>query len=379
MKRLTKRRLKWLRRRQVYESKRLARKKRSGAVVSVISPAEAWKGRALAKVLDMPAVMSFDENSEETVSVLGDFARRMRLQVRGVRLHHKVSKHRGGRISAVPPFRSFETVRVITPAAALVLAAEFERVWRLGGVKPFVANLEKWEPSVVEALMEIGFFETVGFSGAVPNPPTDRGIVIERMLSGETTEPDTLTELMEKLRKLYPDAGVGSDELVHLYGAMMEAIVNVVSHVYPRGVSPWGKPVRRWWMTGAVHRRERWTTAVVYDQGVTIPVTLPKWKKYSGWRTKIATYIGSASDVSDPRYDGRAIEVAVEHALSSTGKGHHGRGLAQMRGFVDQCREGHLRILSRCGEVIFRPGRSPDVTNHASPIRGTLIEWRFLL
>jgi hypothetical protein len=89
--------------------------------------------------------------------------------------------------------------------------------------------------------------------------------------------------------------------------------------------------------------------------------------------------LGVIPAASDPRSDGEAIAVAVEESISSTGELHRGTGLAQMRQFVDQCREGRLRIVSRSGEVVFRPNAIPDVKTYNVSLGGTLIEWSVLL
>lgn len=290
--------------------------------------------------------------------------------MRGTRRYNDFSKRRHARAVSIPHFTSFESIKLISPAVALALAAEYERVWRLGGNKPFVANIHKWDELVVDVLWEIGFFEIVGFPQDVPEPSPKGDEVIVRMQSGETVDPELVKNLIGKLRDLYPGSREEESEagLVHIYGAMIEAIVNVVQHAYPKGINPWGATSRRWWMTGAVNRKTRWTTAVVYDQGVTIPVSLPNWRRYAGWRDRISASLGFAPVASNSQEDGRVIEVAVQELATSTEEEHHGHGLAQMQGFVDHCVDGHLRILSRCGEVVFRPGHTPEVKTHSVPI-----------
>src|SRR3546814_18034705 len=113
-------------------------------------------------------------------------------------------------------------------------------------------------------------------------------------------------------------------------------------------------------MTGAVNTSERRMTAVVFDQGITIPVSLPNWTRYAGWRRRMLTALMVVPSASDTRSDGLAIATAVEESVSSTGHSHRGQGLAQMRRFVDQCADGHLRIMSRGGEVVFRPPSNPE-------------------
>jgi hypothetical protein len=106
---------------------------------------------------------------------------------------------------------------------------------------------------------------------------------------------------------------------------------------------------------------------------------LPNWDRAEGWVRRFKRKVGMIPAVSDTKSDGEAIAAAVEEAVSSTGEQHRGTGLAQMRNFVSQCRDGRFRIMSRCGEVIFRPGQQPDVKTYDVPIGGTLIEWSVLL
>jgi hypothetical protein len=179
--------------------------------------------------------------------------------------------------------------------------------------------------------------------------------------------------------QLFPHESDAEGKMVHLYGAMVEGIVNVVRHAYPAdGIFPI-RPVKRWWMTGAVDREQGWTTAVIFDQGITIPVSLPNWASYAGYQRRIAAKLGLVPSANDVKSDGEAIAAAVEESVSSTGEPHRGHGLAQMRDFVDKCRRGRLRIMSRHGEVIFREGGGIEINNYDVSIGGTLIEWRALL
>jgi hypothetical protein len=89
--------------------------------------------------------------------------------------------------------------------------------------------------------------------------------------------------------------------------------------------------------------------------------------------------LSSVPGASDRRHDGDAISVAVEESVSSTGETHRGQGLAQIRKFIDLCRGGYLRIISRSGEVVFRPGDEPLVRTYPVSIGGTLIEWNVLI
>jgi hypothetical protein len=101
----------------------------------------------------------------------------------------------------------------------------------------------------------------------------------------------------------------------------------------------------------------------------------PNWQNYSSWRRRILAALNVVPEPSDARSDGEAISIAVEESVSSTGMSYRGHGLAQMRQFVEMCRDGYLRIMSRNGEVVFRPGLKPQVRTYDVSVGGTLIEW----
>src|SRR3546814_17804802 len=64
---------------------------------------------------------------------------------------------------------------------------------------PFLANLPNWHPSVIETLWEIGFFEIVGFKGAVREPPAGPpDTTLIRMKSGQTEEPTAVAALIDR-------------------------------------------------------------------------------------------------------------------------------------------------------------------------------------
>jgi hypothetical protein len=326
--------------------------------------------------LVMPENLCFDENAMETLTALERLRRRLET-VRVVK--GRPSKHSRGRTRTLGGYTAFETMRRISPAAALVLAAEYERCLLRTGGRSNVINVERWDNSVFDTLWKVGFFDLV-WAGEVEGPDISADEVVLRMQSGDTADPIEVDKLVEGLKLLYPDPVETQEGLVHLYGAMIEAVANVMNHAYP---TSWAKvppaALRRWWMTGAVDRRNRRTTAVVFDRGVTIPVSLPNWANAEGWLRRMSRRVRIIPAIDDPGSDGDAIAAAVEEALSSTGEQHRGTGLAQIRGFVDQCREGRLRIMSRCGEVVFSPRQQPLVRTYDVPLEGTLIEWSVLL
>jgi hypothetical protein len=322
--------------------------------------------------------MSFDENCVKTLEAISGLRSYLRatLALSRRRARARIPKARTPRVAG---YRDFATMTDITPAAALVIAAEFERNKILTGNPPVVVNVANWDPKVLLTLSEIGFLEIVGFPRGQSHIEGEGPIKVLRMRSGRTADVSEVARLVADLKGLYPGPDDQSIEggMMHLYGAMIEAVGNVCGHAYPGKLS--SSTVDRWWMTGAVDTVNRRTTAVIFDQGVSIPGSLPNWTRYAGVIRRLLAAFKFVPNLSDHRYDGAAISVAVEESVSSTGEAHRGHGLAQMKTFVDLCRDGYLRIMSRKGEVIFRPGGNPIITTHSASIGGTLIEWNVSL
>ena len=373
MKRLSKRRRKWFshRRRLVAKKGSLSKRHRLGKVDLLASTGETWTANIPARV-PLPAVMCFDDNCAETLKSISSLRNHL-LAIFALARRRAMLRIPKAKKRRLVGYRDFATITRITPAAALVLAAEFERMKILTGNPPVVVNVGSWSPQVFETLWEIGFFAIVGFAAGQKEPEVVGSVKVLKMRSGNTADANEIATLIAGLKELYP----GEEQSVqggmtHLYGAMIEAVGNVCGHAYPH---PAPVSVGRWWMTGAVDAANRRTTAVIFDQGISIPVSLPTWSRYAGFARRFMAALRFGPDSGNPQNDGDAIAVAVEEAVSSTGAPHRGQGLAQMKNFVDLCRDGYLRIMSRNGEVVFRPGCNPTVNTHSVSVGGTLIEW----
>jgi anti-sigma regulatory factor (Ser/Thr protein kinase) len=387
MRKLTPRRKRWLSCRQRNAHRQHCRGRRlrkiSGAKQSAFQPITVYTPSERRKIgmgiaTPMPKILCFSRNPAETLESLDGI--RSSLQDERERLRN-TKKKKNTRIRL--KYSAFENIEDISPSAALVLAAEYERAYHLNGSHAIVVNLEKWHPTVMGILKPLGFFEKFGFDGILEAPDVTDRFRILPMRSGSSADSPAVNMLISDLKGLYPLADVVDEDreagMLSLYGAMVEALVNVVRHAYPEGRELPFTPVNRWWMAGAVDQDARQITAMVFDQGITIPLSLPNWQHYAGVRRRIVSFLGLVPDPGDTKCDGLAIAAAVEESVSSTGERHRGRGLAQMRDFVDQCRGGYLRIMSRCGEVIMYPREKPTVRAYDISIGGTLIEWNVII
>ena len=330
----------------------------------------------------MPEVLCFDKDCSGTISALAEIRQRWFTPVRGGK---KMRLRRlGSRLHlSTGSYKALECIKEITPAAALVLAAEYDRVREIANRPPYLVNVPGWDASVRAMLQAIGFLELFGIQDD-PGTLVDTGeVAVLRMKTGKVHDPMAINELVEGLKALFPANGhPDRAKSMALFDALTEEVGNVVHHAYPENGTYIAPHVGRWWMTGAVDRRAGWTSAAVYDQGNTIPVSLPKWTHYPGVKRRLiqlSQRLGLSDKADNLVWDGHAIEAAVQESATSTGLPGRGHGLAQMRQFVDVCQEGYLRILSRHGEVIFRPNARPYINHHRAPISGTLVEWNVYL
>ena len=264
----------------------------------------------------------------------------------------------------------FTTLRTIGPAAALVLAAELD-CWRLKRLIPIrVLDIEKWDLSIRYLLDEMGLFQLM----KVVNQPAP--INVERpplyfiqFKSSEVAEGELATQLRSDLQALTGDIPGWH----HLYGGLTEAMTNVRQHAYPETEQTKRySRTNRWWMFGAYEKNRRQLTCVFFDRGVGIPATLPRTHSMERVR-KFLERLGIPED------DGSLIAAATELGRTSTAASHQGRGLHDVKEFVERSTNGRLRILSRRGQFIY-DGKNPDQASVLpASIGGTLIEWEISL
>ncbi len=275
----------------------------------------------------------------------------------------------------------FEDIETITPAAALLMAAEYDRHRRMQHRTLYSIRRKLWKPSVDAMLVDIGFLKLLGVdkqaSGA--SQPDDRRYRTLSMTSGDQADGRQVGLFQDAL------SGVLGEDLeteagMRLYEGLIEAMNNVIQHAYPANYSSPRSVKNRWWLTGSFDRQTGRLHIVFLDHGVSIPAALPRSK----WREKALEFLGHMYDIvtlgrsgSD---DAERIHAAMEVGRSGTDDQGRGHGLAQMRYFVDKAPAGRMRILSRRGQYLFETGSAkPDLRNHDSPIRGTLIEWECLV
>ncbi|WP_157928979.1 hypothetical protein [Pararhizobium haloflavum] len=335
----------------------------------------------------MPKVFCFDANPIESMDVINSLRRSLLTAspsgVRALRRRAGDPNKEKGAPRWISPYIDFEPIEFISPSAALVLAAEYDRARRLhedtiGAIgRLFVVNVGKWDRDVFRTLYEIDFFELLGIKQGL----NERAFqTILPLHSGKKTDAITIRKLLDALESMVEAAGLkAKDECFEINGALGEAVENAVLRAYPANGSFAHPHVNRWWMTAAIDPASRTMYVAIYDQGVSIPGSLKDWKRFAGFRKRFFSLFSKEPNLENQENDGEIIRLAIEESASSTNLEKHGKGLNHMKSFIDDCKDGTIRIISRRGDYSYAKGSRPLVRNLAQGIGGTLIEWRVQL
>lgn len=262
-------------------------------------------------------------------------------------------------------------LRTITPAGALMLAAELDRWGRIHGRKVRAYDAEAWDPSVRATLWNMGFFGL--FDSRTANygaPDADLKMIFLPLYGGENTDGRPFLILRELIER---HTGKLRNRL-SIYQGVSEAITNVRQHAYKTR-----KGLKRWWMSASFDKERSALTIMVLDHGRGIPATLGR----RGAKENVRQYLKSLGPIIND--DGKMIEAATQLGRSSVEEDYRGHGLTR-----DICQivntfggRARLRIFSNKGQYVFTrdsPGKtSVQTTTKKYSLQGTFVEWRFEL
>ena len=260
------------------------------------------------------------------------------------------------------------SIKTITPAGALALAAEFD-AWRkrLNLKKLNTIDADEWDPVVRARLREMGFFELLHAKCNVAEAsgnPSDRFLPFITGVGSEGEAAKGLRASIESLGLIIRDSGA-------LYDGLVEAMTNVRQHAYGLGDVSKG-----WWMSASVDVTASKLTVLFLDHGVGIPKTLPKsdlWERVRNYFTERGLDLLAN--------DAKLIEAAMSIERSSTKEEHRGNGLKNdIQGYVETHHaRGKLRIMSNRGQYVYEKdadgSESISTKKLDAAITGTFIEW----
>lgn len=323
--------------------------------------------------MPIPSVLCFDHNYEETVSFFGDLSARLCRSAQRARMGMPMPARKR-------TWHDFSVLEFISPSAALVLAAEYDRGRILANQsRLFTINMDKWKDGTRRTLTDLGFLSLLGIDSEINSDISGKHIV--RFRSDTRVKMDVASATFREVIQLAVSAAgvmVGDDVLENFRIVLLaigEALTNTSDHAYP-AEQPTDLPnVGRWWITGAVDPTERRLTFTVYDQGISIPRAIPHGQKFEKVQRFFQRLSGRDLDPMDVSLDGQSIASAVRAGASGTGLDHRGKGLGLMRSCIRRERSGQLRIISRNGDYVACSGRTDQQRTRQAALRGTLVEW----
>ncbi|OWV79565.1 hypothetical protein ATY77_26625 [Rhizobium sp. R634] len=324
--------------------------------------------------------MCLERNTVEVTEFLENLRRRL---LRPIANPKWLTKTTGNSLQKVKGYLDFGAIKEISTAAALVLAAEYERVVSIIGEPPPLINLDEWNEDVILRLWQLGFFTTIGIT---PKPDqfmtSSEDVMTLRFLSGSNAQETEAADkmLVELGNFLDPDNDLPEEIRLPLTTALSEAMINVRRHAYPDDHRFRFKHINRWWLTGSADRARRKLTVVIYDQGATIPITYSKLSESLDIREWILSIVRIAPKSDNPfAEDGARIAAAAKFGNTQTGKSYRGKGLPDMQNAIDCCENGRLTILSRGGRYVYEGKDRTSIASYPCSIGGTLIEWTLTL
>ncbi|MDP2051937.1 MAG: ATP-binding protein [Cypionkella sp.] len=388
MRRLTISLRKWFAARARNEAKKksVVRRRSSSRTRKLI--VQAWSGAGVEDVFVKrqpwrpPAVLCFDHNTEDTLKFFEDWRLKsaaVKSSVSPKRLSWLTEPRNGRGMKSIETYADYAGIETISTAAAVVIAADYERLAALVGSAPPTINLHLWSDPVFKKLFELGFFEIVGLTERVSDRYHDNGKArTMQILSGTNAEGNKVaSEHLLALSALITEGRGLSDEVSFaLNSALDEAMINVARHAYPEDHNTGYRHIGKWWVTAEADRLAKTLTIVIYDQGATIPFTLPRRKAFHAVVDSI-TRLVSPGSTHEFDNDSAYIAAAMDLGTSQTGQPFRGYGIPQMKDLIDICGKGRLSIFSRGGRCEYEARSNWGIrrSSFSRSIGGTLIEW----
>lgn len=387
-------------RRKIIQAKRARRRRSSKGQLSFAlwqpSPktrfyrkVELWDGDepveaiCIRRPVSVPDTMCLESRLEDTLSFIdGIRTRMMETYLQGGK---NFIRRKKGRKPVIHGYADFSSVNYISTSAALILAAEYDRIRKRVNKVPPAVNLHEWSDAAFSPLFEIGFFDTVGLSDDAGQKMYILGerktLRIVSMDEGDN-KLNILDAYLEDLYDfVFPGATIPEDLRVNIITSVSEAISNVAEHAYADQSYDYKiAPINRSWITASADRNNKSLTVVVFDQGAGIPYTYPRQKLVDSVKTAVNSFLqrfagGTIDSVRDDAY----IEAAMRYGNSRTNLAHRGKGLPQMSDLIDQIGNGNMAVYS--GSGWWRKDTDGTVTTGvtSTEVGGTLIDWTIKL
>lgn len=319
-----------------------------GAVLSRFAAPHVTRGSPATIELTVPAVLDLSGNHDESAEFFRDIRRLVAIDGQHVGLN-------------------FDNVTDIKPLALLRLLAEIDMRWAHRGRGALTGNYPR-DSRIEEMLQRTGFFRLLKIGERKSLKPRKYPLEYIRFHSGTKASGEDVKKFRQAL--LGEDIKFHTPARKRFFRAVTEAMLNATQHAYTRSHIAEARVSNKWWLHGRIDKRRRQMMITFCDLGVGIPATLPRLYSWERIREVLATIPGIKPN------DGQMIMAGMTIGRTQTGRRSRGKGLNDMRMFIEQAGDGQLQILSRKGLYQYSPKGGERVQNFYRSVGGTLIEWR---
>ncbi len=249
----------------------------------------------------------------------------------------------------------------ITPDAALLLIAEFDRLTFHAKLTKLRARGHSSAIEVEDMLNGIGYnnyFSMKKDRSRTYSSTQTPGLTYIRHQFGNQTMPEEVDQLVEHFKTLVKFSPRRAERLTESLG---ECMTNVGIHAYPQHRKKefrWGH--MRWWLVGYTDQSCREIYFAFLDQGIGMPSTLKR--KF-------------VEKLLIPLSDPELIKMAFTEARSSTGLKFRGRGLPTLKRYIDEAPDGELVVQTGQVRCAFSPGARANAKKTDLGLAGTLLVW----
>lgn len=301
-------------------------------------------------VIDVPQTLDIEKKFDDSVKFIAEL-------------------RKSGYKTNTPIKLDFSQCLNISPASMLLLLAHIHKIRLLRG-EAAVTGTYPIDQKLDKKMCAMGFYDLLNIKNNHENPQTFPMEYIP--FSSATRKPERFTENFK--HQLFGENILIRTEIGRsFYAALTEALLNCLNHAYPEKIPKEKKIRNRWWLSGHYHQPSGRLHVMFCDLGVGIPQTLPRTQGTENLRKLLSNFtLGKYSD------DGAMISAAMKIGRSKTGNQYRGKGLNDLRKFIEKIGAGKLIIYSNKGRYNYTLKDSivREVTNtHNHSIYGTLIHW----
>ena len=315
-------------------------------------------------VLTMPEVMDFDVDYHSAATVISIFRRAL------------IHRCRIGYID-------FSRMKRISPACLTVFSC-YADLWKM--TQPKVTPwTHTWTPEVIEAFVQIGFFETLGFDTSAL-PKTEKGGLVKYMglkkydlEESSTKAGETALRIRDEIEKF---VGMKFNRQT-MFASVTEAIRNIIDHAYTKELIVGLK--RKWWLSVSHDIDSNIVHIIIFDRGLGIPATMLRSSKFSEVRKMVYKILVSWSQKDRLQFAFERYRNPDSCAKAAPFISGRGRGCQDLLQLVEEEMQGDARIsgilsvISQRARYEYRSTYGPRPGKSKSeriPLEGTLLEWR---